>query len=69
MLRTVLPLIARNKLPIRPSKFVQVMMGQRALMYPANPVSSRSPVCKLFTSGQYDLTFLFQQLKPMDINE
>ena len=52
MFNTVLPLMARKRLPDTPNMICQPMIGQRPLMNPAKPVANNSPVCKLFIRGQ-----------------
>ena len=51
--KTVLPLMESNKLPANPIMTGILKIGQRALIYPASPVISSSPVCKDLTSGKY----------------
>ncbi len=58
MLRMVLPLIARNRLPVSASRTCQLVMGQRELINPAKPVSSSRPVCKLLINGQKRLALV-----------
>ncbi|EKD88973.1 MAG: hypothetical protein ACD_34C00251G0001 [uncultured bacterium] len=52
MLRMVLPAIEANKLKNKPNMVLRLCTGQRADMYPAMPVATNKPVCKLLVSGQ-----------------
>jgi len=53
ILSTVLPLIARNRLPATPSIVGKLIQGQRELMNPARPVIRSSKVCWLLISDQW----------------
>jgi hypothetical protein len=52
MFKTVDPLIARKRLPINPKR-VPRFRCVWALIYPATPVESNNPVCRVFISGRY----------------
>jgi hypothetical protein len=52
MLRMVLPEIEANKLKNRPNMVPKLCAGHRADMYPAMPVATNKPVCKLLVNGK-----------------
>jgi hypothetical protein len=52
MFNTVLPLIAKNRLPANPRKVCRVITGHLALIYPVRPVIRSRPVWRLFISGR-----------------
>jgi hypothetical protein len=50
---TVLPLIARKRLPVSPMSVGRFNTGQRALMNPARPVINSRKVCRDLIRGKY----------------
>src|SRR5690606_1334688 len=53
ILRMVLPLMDATRLINNPAIVGKLKIGQRTVMYPAKPVATNKPVCRLLIRGQY----------------